>query len=432
MPPSCCAKPVPSETLQKALDVGVQEAFLKAILQYSTPHESRVFCCNPGCGEFIPPLQRVDINMPSTVTCLKCQAKVCPSCKRSAHALGTHCTEDWELLDALKIGGHSSWRRCYSCRNLVELADAMGPVTCACEAKFCYACGGVWDMVTGCPNVCKGEEELARRREEEQRRIAEAEASEALEEEEAIKRSMQHPEIQCLLEAQRGEMQRMLHFREAAASSLKARQSAQEMALAGKHVQEREDLAEKCAKDTSQLEDRQINEELDLRSTLDQAARSIKIRIKHMEAYCNGLGKNPAASTLPPRVVTEQHLRNLGHQYNLRDDVERQHQAKINMMRDRQSKRMEELVQKQEAQLDALTERNQKAYAALGETFAREQKTFDSVFEARQSRLTARWALAIEVQCKELEARDGLRYSAVAPPSWPEPAATTEASAPPT
>ncbi|KAG6010117.1 hypothetical protein E4U21_000151 [Claviceps maximensis] len=426
MPPSCCAEPVPSDTLQKVLDIDVQESFLKAVLQYSTPSKSRVFCCNPVCGEFIPPLKRIDTNMPSMVTCLKCQTKVCPSCKRGAHALGTHCPEDWELLDALKIGGHGSWRRCYQCCKLVELADAIGPVTCACDAKFCYACGGVWDVVTGCPNVCKGEEELARRREEEQRRTAEAEASEALEEEEAIKRSTQNSEVQSLLESQRREMQRMRHFREAAVRSLETRQSAQEMALAGKHVQDRDELAEKHAKDTSLLEDRQIDEELDLRSTLDQEARSIHIRIKHMEAYCHGLAKNPSTSgdntSLPPRVVTDQHLRNLDHQYNLRDDVERQHQAKINMMRDRQSKRMEELIQKHEAQLDALTKRNQKAYAALGDSFARERETFDSVFEARQSRFTARWALAIEVQCKQLEERDGLRYSVVAPPSWSEPA----------
>ncbi|KAG5939856.1 hypothetical protein E4U53_007721 [Claviceps sorghi] len=429
MPPRCCAQPVPADTLQKVLDIDIQESFLKAILQYSTPFESRVFCCNPVCGEFIPPLKRIDTNMPSTVTCLKCQARVCSSCKRGAHALGTHCPEDWELLDALKIGGHGSWRRCYRCRNLVELTDAAGPVRCACKAQFCYACGGVWDTVAGCPNVCKGEEELARRREEERRRIVDTEASEALEEEEAVKRSAGHPEMQRLLEAQEKEMQRMLRFREAAMSSLTARQSAQEVALASKHVQDREELVEKCAADTSQLEDRQIDEELDLRSTLDQAARSIKIRIKHMEAYCHGLGKNPTAPSLPPRVVTGQHLRSLDHQYSLRDDMERQHQAQINIMRDRQSKRMEELLQKHEAQQDALSERNEKAYAALGQDLLREREMFATVFEARQCRLTARWALAIKVQCKQLEERDGLKYSVVPPPSWPEPVATTEASA---
>lgn len=430
MPPSCCSKPVPSETLQNALDVDIQESFLKAVVQYSIPSASRVFCCNPTCGEFVPPLKRVDANMPSTVTCLKCHSKVCPFCNKGPHAIGTHCPEDWELLDALKIGGNGTWRRCYKCRKLVELTDATGPATCACKAQFCYACGGVWNILTGCPNVCKGEESLARRRREEQQRAAEAEATEASQQAESLRRSVEHPKVRSLLEAQRREMQRMLDFKEAAANSLKARQLAQEMALAGKHVEDKDDLTEKHARDTSQLEDRQIDEELDLRSTLDQAARSIRIRIKHMEAYCDGLGQNSSvsSSSLPPRVVTEQNLRDLGHQYNLRDDVERQHQAKINMMRDRQSKRMEELVQKHEVEVDALIERSRKANAELGESLLRERKAFDSVFGARQSRLTARWLLAIEVQCKQLQERDGLRYSIVAPPSWPGPIGTTEAS----
>lgn len=66
-----------------------------------------------------------------------------------------------------------------------------------------------------------------------------------------------------------------------------------------------------------------------------------------MEAYCDGLGRNPSSHHMPPRVVTEQNLRDLGHQYNLRDNMERQHQSKINMMRDRQANRMEELLQRQ-------------------------------------------------------------------------------------
>ncbi|QPG94620.1 hypothetical protein C2857_006560 [Epichloe festucae Fl1] len=427
MPPSCCAKPVPSETIQRCLDIDVQESFLKAVLQYSTPSESRLFCCNPVCGEFMPPLERVGASMPSTVTCPKCQFKACTTCKQGAHEIGTHCPRDWELLDALKIGGSGSWCRCYRCRKLVELTETTETATCACGAQFCYACGGVWDAAAGCPNKhCKGEQGLADGRGEEQQRVAEADAAaRATQRDESEKRSREHPEVQFLLDAQRKEMQRMLDFKESAQASLKARQSAQEVALASKHVQDREELVEKQSKATSQMEDRQITEELDLRSTLAQAARSIKVRIKHMEAYCDGLGQNPSVSNGPPRVVTEQNLRDLGHQYNLRDDMERQHQAKINMMRDRQSKRMEELAQKHKVALEALVERNQKAMDELRESLPREQKTFESVFEARRSRLTSRWILAIEVQCKQLQERDGLEYSILAPPTWPEPDTTT-------
>ncbi|KAK2608666.1 hypothetical protein QQS21_002777 [Conoideocrella luteorostrata] len=430
MPPSCCARPVTAEALQQALDIDTQELFLKAVFQYSIPSESRIFCCNSLCREFIPPLKKTDPCMPSAVTCLKCQTKVCSTCKHNAHAIGTHCPEDWELLDALKIGGDGSWRRCYRCRRLVELADATELATCECKAQFCHTCGGVWDITTGCANACRGEEEeLAKRRKEEERQATESEAVLATEQEESMERSMAHPSIQAVLESQGKELQRMLGFRVTAESSLKARQAAEEIALENKQVEEEESMKEKHTKATSQLEDRQIREELDLRTSLDQAARSIKVRIKHMEAYCDGLGQNPNGSSDPPRVVTEQNLRDLGHQYNLRDDLERQNEAKINMMRDRQSKSMEELVDKHEVELECLIEGHLREKGELSERLSREQETFQNAFDARQSRCTARWTLAIEIQCKELHEQDGLRYAVVASPSWPENTSTTGDSA---
>lgn len=420
MPPSCCAQPVPAEALQQSLDLDGQESFLKAVHQYSTPSESRIFCCSTSCGEFIPPLKRTDPNLPLAVTCLKCQTKVCATCKSAAHAIGTHCPEDWELLDALKIGGQGSWRRCYRCRKLVELTDSSGPATCGCNAQFCYACGGVWDVETGCPNVCNGEEGLTKMRKEEEERAAQTEAAHAVEKKASEQRSAAHPSMIALRSSQEQEKERLLDFRSSAESTLKERHSAEEVALMNKRTEDGESTAERHSKATSQLEDHQIAEELDLRTSLQQAAKSIKVRIKHMEAYCDGLGQNPNGTTLPPRVVTEQNLRDLGHQYNLRDDMERQHQSKINMMRDRQSKRMEELLEKHEEDLKALAEEHRKAKDELHSRHEQEVEQFHSIFDGRQSRATARWVLAIEVLCKELQEQHGSKYAVIDPPSWPE------------
>ena len=139
-----------------------------------------------------------------------------------------------------------------------------------------------------------------------------------------------------------------------------------------------------------------------------------------MEAYCDGLGQNPNGTTLPPRVVTEQNLRDLGHQYNLRDDMERQHQSKINMMRDRQSKRMEELLERHEEDLETLAGEHRKAKNELHSRLEQEVEQFHSIFDGRQSRATARWVLAIEVLCKELQEQHGSKYAVIDPPSWPE------------
>ncbi|EFY93149.1 IBR domain-containing protein [Metarhizium acridum CQMa 102] len=425
MPPSCCAQPVPADALKQSLDLDVQESFLKAVHQYSTPSESRIFCCSTLCGEFIPPLKRLDPKLPSAVTCLKCQTKVCSTCKQPAHSIGTHCPEDWELLDALKIGGRSSWRRCYRCRKLVELSDSTGPTTCACSAQFCHSCGGVWDSAVGCPNVCNGEEGLAKRRKEEAERVARAKAEREAERQECERRSASHPSMIALRSSQEQEKQRFLDFRCSAESSLKARHAAEEIALMNQQAEEEGQLSQKHSKETTQLDDRQIAEELELRQSLEQAEKSIRVRIKHMEAYCDGLGQNPNGSALPPRVVTEQNLRDLGIQYNLRDDMERQHQSKINMMRDRQGKRMEELLEKHEADLQVQAEEQRKARDELVNKHKEEVGQFHSIFDGRQSRSTARWTLAIEVLCKELQEQDGLKYAVVDAPCWPENALPT-------
>jgi hypothetical protein len=216
------------------------------------------------------------------------------------------------------------------------------------------------------------------------------------------------------------EKKRTLDFRSSTESSLRARHADEAAALVDEHSKDKQELMEKQTRATSQLEDRQIAEELDLRTSLQQAAKSIKVRIKHMEAYCDGLGQHPNGSALPPRVVTEKNLRDLGHQYNLRDDLERQNQAKINMMRDRQAKRMEELLETHEGDLLARAEEQQKAQDELHRRHNQEVEQFHSIFDGRQIRTTARWDLAIEVLCKELQEKDGLKYAVVDSPSWPE------------
>ena len=130
--------------------------------------------------------------------------------------MGTHCPEDWELLDALKIGGKGSWRRCFKCRKLVELTDPDGPVTCVCRAQFCHACGGVWDTSSGCSNVCNGEEGLAAKRKEEERRAAEAESALEAEQNEILKRTAAHPDVASLKKSQEDEMRRFLTFKASA------------------------------------------------------------------------------------------------------------------------------------------------------------------------------------------------------------------------
>ncbi|POR39241.1 Putative E3 ubiquitin-protein ligase ARI8 [Tolypocladium paradoxum] len=420
MPPRCCT-PIPAANIQAVLETAAQEAFLKATVQFGTPWESRVFCTKASCGEFIPHRRTIDPTAPFAVTCRKCHTRVCNICKNNAHSVGKDCPKDWEVETAPRVGNRPGYKRCYKCRGLVARRQGSTHLTCACKAQFCSVCGGIWDPTVGCPNICNSEENLGRCRDSVEAATAQDGPGTAptAEKEAAETRSAQHPALQALQLEQDQAMQRCCDFTAKLKTAMEMRQWRQKTSLAEREARQVEEMKDKHAKATAQLEDRQITEEMELRATLEQSERSIKVRIKHMEAYCDGLGRNPNGLEMPPRVVTEQNLRDLGHQYNLRDDMERQHQARINMMRDRQSKRMEELLERQGVELDNLVDQLQSERDELKSKFTREEEIIDGVFEARQSRFTARWNLAIEVLCKELEDKDGVKYALVSAPSWP-------------
>ena len=428
MPPRCCTQPIPADTVQQVLTRENQQAFLKAVVQFSTPWEARIFCPNPACGEFVPRRHKVDVKQPFNVTCHQCKTRVCVMCKRNAHPVGRDCPEDWELEQVLKMGEKSGWRRCYKCRNLVELAQGCTHMTCRCKAQFCYICGGVWDATVGCPNVCNGEEELERRRLEEEERKAELEAERAVQEAaaaasaaerlEAEERSENHPSMKELLNQQWEEKRRFDTFDASMRGDMRERHTWKKRALVEKQADLEDKMKERHAKTAAQLEDRQVAAELELRSTLEQSERSVRIRLKHMEAYCDGLGRNTTVQ-MPQRTVTERDLRELGQQYNLRDNLERIHQSKINVLRDRQAKRMEELLERQEAELEKLQAKGQEELEDLAAQFAHETDEIQAVESARRQRLEHRWKLCVEVLCKELEESEGLRYAQIPSPRWP-------------
>lgn len=353
-------------------------------------------------------------------------------CKREAHGVGKDCPEDWELERVLKIGEKSGWRRCYKCRNLVELAQGCTHVTCRCKAQFCYICGGVWDSTLGCPNVCGGEEELERRRVREEEMQAEieaekcakeaAEALRAAERLRAQERSRSHIALQKLETDQLRERVRFDEFTGLALRRASQRQSAQKASLLERHTDQEEKMKERHAKTANHLEDRQIAAEMELRSTLEASERSVKIRLKHMEAYCDGLSRSDGSSKMPTRTVTDRDLRELGHQYTLRDGMERLHQSKINVMRDRQAKRMEELLERHDTEMMKLQDKKREEVEDLAARFAHEHDVINGAFKERRLKLGRRWEIAMEVLCKELGNQDGVEYAPLPRPIWPDEA----------
>jgi IBR domain, a half RING-finger domain len=413
--------------IKSVLTKDEQHAFMKSLLQFSTPWESRIFCPNPTCGEFIPRRGKIDPKHPFEVVCRKCRSRACSTCKRAAHAFGQDCPADWELDAVLQMGEKSGWRRCYKCRTLVELTQGCSHITCRCKAQFCYICGAVWDPVVGCPNYCNGEEELERRRLEEEARIAEEEAEkiareeaeklEAAEKIEAEKRTASSGILNDLRAQQINERDRFSAFERKMKWIMWTRHGQAKLDVLDRYGDLQAKMKERHIKTATHLEDRQVGAEMELRVTLKQAERSVKIRLRHMEAYCDGLGRS-ASGDNPSRVVTERDLRELGQQYNIRDDMERLHQSKINVMRDKQAKQMEQLLVRQEEELDKLADKQNSELEALEETFGIEEDGFVKIFRERRERLRRRWSIIEEVERKKLEMGEKANFAPLAPVPW--------------
>lgn len=432
MPPRCCTQPVPGAIIKALLTRDDQQLFLKAVQQFSTPWTARIFCPNPVCNEFVPPRSKVDPKHPFDVVCRECRTRVCTMCKLRAHPLGQDCPSDLELDQVLRMGEKSGWRRCYKCRTLVELTQGCTHMTCRCKAQFCYICGAIWSPAIGCPNFCSGEEELERRRQEEAEREAEEEAEKLAQEaaaaaaeaerQEAEKRTQASEEFRALKDTQEAEMERFVAFEKRTKWKMWTRHNARKMVLNEKYSDQTEKMRERHAKTEQHLEERQIAAEIELRASLEQAERSVRIRVKHMEAYCKALGRTSASdddADLPPRVVTERHLRELGQQHNVLEGMARLHQSRINVLRDRQAKRMEELLERQEKELEKLDEKREGDIEDLAAEFAHEEDALTQMFEERKSRLIRRWELSVAILKVEMEQTKNQKYAPIPLPTWP-------------
>jgi len=159
---------------------------------------------------------------------------------------------------------------------------------------------------------------------------------------------------------------------------------------------------------------------MELRLKFKQSKLSVAIRLRHMENYCDGLGGS-ANGTNPARTVTERDLRELGQQYNLRDDLERLHQSKINVMREKQAKQMEILLAYQDEELANLATKEADELEALDESFGCEEDGFAVLCGERRTRMSRRWLLAEKIARKKLEIDKGVGFAPLMVLEWPEP-----------
>lgn len=142
-PPKCCLTEIPLSTLLACLDTKQREDYKEKAAEYAIPAGHRWYCPEPKCSKWIKP-EKLHRKRRSHQTCPHCSTKICSMCRSLAHDQSQDCPQDFGLESTLEVAEAEGWRRCYSCRTMVELTIGCRHITCKCGAEFCYVCNARW------------------------------------------------------------------------------------------------------------------------------------------------------------------------------------------------------------------------------------------------------------------------------------------------
>jgi len=177
--------------------------------------------------------------------------------------------------------------------------------------------------------------------------------------------------------------------------------------------------------DSIRLEERHLAAELDQLKEFEREKMNSRIRIKHMEGYVNNSSPPPTPElngnpdvVQPVRKITRQQRERLAQEYHDRDSMDRLHEAKIKVLRDRQEKQFQEAVARMERELQKLIEKNAQDLAELERRNQQEEHSVMQAFHAKKAKLKRRWNLEEAILRKKLELKNGLPYGPLPPLSF--------------
>lgn len=133
-PPKCCIQEIPRRILDTYLSPIEMSEYDEKALEYAVAVGSRYYCGSPDCAKWID--TRKARRMNGALECPHCQFWMCTSCRGAQHKANQDCPQDFALGAALKQAERAGWRRCYSCRTMVELNTGCRHITCKCKAEF--------------------------------------------------------------------------------------------------------------------------------------------------------------------------------------------------------------------------------------------------------------------------------------------------------
>ena len=145
-PPRCCLQRIPEKLVKSSLNSALKSRYKIKAMEYAIPAADRWYCPYADCARWMDVGKHASSS--SSISCPHCKRLVCDYCRGPAHALTPDCPLDLNLEAALRVSELNGWRRCVSCRTMVELSAGCRHITCKCGAQFCYVCGVRWGGCT--------------------------------------------------------------------------------------------------------------------------------------------------------------------------------------------------------------------------------------------------------------------------------------------
>ena len=255
-----------------------------------------------------------------------------------------------------------------------------------------------------------------------------------------MQRSAECPELQALRSRQLDERSKFLDYQRSALSQLRAQYQDSKQNRRQAHQKVIDESIEKVGstpfprrsptnqstqnyKLIEELESRQLEEEIRLIQEFGLEKRAVTLRLRHMEAYCQNPTPPPTPvdpdtgrpsldhTQLPERKVTDKDYHNLAARYRERDVMDDLHRSKINVLRGKQKKAVENFTNKREAEIDRLQHACDRELERLGEEERGEEDAVKAVFDAKRHQLESRWRIQARIERAKMERQTGLAHA---------------------
>lgn len=433
MPPRCCNKIIPGTVIGAVLKEDDRLQFLQSVLRFQNRLESQILCPNVNCSGLLSDFQPTNSLRPLEVACCKCNLCICSLCKGPFHSLDTECPSEWarhtivQIHDdkiqtpQVKFDSHADKTTPQNLSNRetqVQSKDTSKSSTSVdhkdLDPFYTYKrtkerqSERDAELITN--RNTRGSPKNSSREEYNRNSVEKAAAKERTAKSAVLcslrQRQLNERDRFCAFERKMGWLMTTRHNHE----RVKARETYEkQLAKLKKH---HKGIA-------AQLEDVQVAAEFEMITAFKKTEQNVRNRLRHMEAYCDALGRDSSDSGTE-REVTEKDLRQLGQQYNLRDSMYHVHQSKINVLRDKQAKQMERLLMQQELELQKFMNRRE-GITLAEQRFKREKDGLSKLFAKRKSDLMQKWEMEEQCERERLESENKLRFAPITPSiDWPD------------